>query len=189
MKTAITRRRMVTLGSAGVGGWSTAMIAKSSRADVQHHSQNRLAVEQNLSFADYISVINTVNGIAIFADLRDWQRCRQSFTDTVEFDYTSLIGGKPVSITADQQIEQWATFFAETFNATQHLVGSHVVTISGTTATCLSNFQAHHTYLDTSKGIWVLSGYYEHDLVRNGNRWQVNRMKMTWTWEEGTRPF
>lgn len=139
--------------------------------------------------SDYAAIINAVNGAAIFADLRDWQRCRQSFAERVEFDYSSLVGGEPAVIAADQQMQQWSAFFASTFKTTQHILGSHVVVVNGDRATCLSNFQAHHTYLDPSKGVWVLSGFYNHELVREGGSWQISKMKMTWTWEDGTRPF
>jgi hypothetical protein len=173
MLTGITGTAVVTQAQA-----IPTPIAKRSTADSTMRSDS-----------DHAEIINAVNGIALFADLRDWQRCRQSFTNTVEFDYTSLVGGEPTVIAANQQMQQWATFFDGTFKTTQHILGSHVVTVNGNQATCLSNFQAHHTYLDPTKGSWVLSGFYQHDLVRESDRWKVSKMKMTWTWEDGTRPF
>lgn len=140
------------------------------------------------STTDRDAIINVVNQIAIMADLRDWEACRAAFSDRVETDYTSLIGGEPSTVNAEDLIKGWESFFSQTFKVTQHLVGSHVVTIQGDTATCLSNFQAHHVYLDSAKGSWTLGGGYEHGLIRIPHGWQVNRMKMTWTWESGNRP-
>ena len=173
-------------GATGLFVVSTQTNANAKTNDVQN-KQSMNPTSQGIT--DPAAIINAVNGIAIFADLRDWSRCRQSFTEQVEFDYTSLVGGTPTVMAADQQIQQWSDFFKGTFKTTQHIVGSHVVSINGDTATCVSNFQAHHTYLDPQKGTWVLSGVYQHDLVRVGDTWKVNKMKMTWTWEAGTRPF
>lgn len=140
------------------------------------------------SAPDRDEIIDVVNRIGLMADRRDWQACRDAFSDRVETDYTSLNGGQPAIVNADDLVSGWKTFFTNTFKTTQHLIGSHVVTITGDTAICLSNFQAHHVYLDAQKGIWILGGFYEHALVRSPQSWRVNRMKMTRTWEQGTRP-
>lgn len=176
----VSRRNLLWLG--GATGLLIALLTGQMQSNAQRKPTSN-------SMNDPALIVNAVNGIAIFADLRDWSRCRQSFTDEVEFDYTSLMGGKPTIISADKQMQQWSDFFKSTFKSTQHIVGSHVVTINGNAATCVSNFQAHHTYLDSKKGTWILSGIYNHDLVRIGNAWKVSKMKMTWTWEDGTRPF
>jgi hypothetical protein len=138
---------------------------------------------------DSATIINTINQIAIMSDLRNWEACRAAFSDRVETDYTSLTGGQPSTVNAEDLVNSWKTFFDQTFKATQHLIGSHAVTVMENTAICLSNFQAHHIYLDSAKETWTLGGFYEHGLTRTTSGWQVNRMKMSWNWEEGTRPF
>ncbi|WP_088892351.1 nuclear transport factor 2 family protein [Leptolyngbya ohadii] len=174
----ISRRNLTWLGGTG---FLVTLFANPTPTNAQRDTTPGTSNDQ-------AAIINAVNGIAIFADLRDWERCRQSFTDEVEFDYTAMLGGQPTVITADQQMQQWSTFFDSTFKNTQHILGSHVVTIDGNQATCVSNFQAHHTYLNPELGVWVLSGVYNHDLTRVGNQWKVNRMKMTIAWEMGNRP-
>jgi SnoaL-like domain len=155
---------------------------------------NKISTAQSLnhpimdSTTDRDAIINVVNQIAIMADVRNWEACRAAFSDRVETDYTSLTGGQPSTVNAEDLVNGWKNFFSQTFKVTQHLIGSHVVTITGDTATCLSNFQAHHVYLDSAKGTWTLGGVYEHGLIQTPQGWQVNRMKMTWTWETGNRP-
>lgn len=138
---------------------------------------------------DGTEVTSVVNRIAILSDLRDWASVRQCFTDQVAVDYTSLTGGRPETIAADALVQRWKSSFSSTFKTTQHLLGSHTVTLQGDTATCLSHFQARHVALDTAKGVWMLGGHYNHDLVKTLSGWRVRGMKMTWTWEQGTRPF
>ncbi len=138
---------------------------------------------------DGTEITSVVNRIAILSDLRDWASVRQCFTDRVAVDYTSLAGGQPETIAADALVQSWQSAFGSTFKTTQHLLGTHAITIQGDTATCLSHFQARHIALDISKGVWTLGGHYNHDLVKTTSGWRVRGMKMTWTWEEGKRPF
>lgn len=140
------------------------------------------------STTDRDEIIDVVNRIGLMADRRDWQACRNAFSERVKIDYTSLSGGQPATVNADDLVKGWETFFSKTFKATQHLIGTHAATVTGDTAICLSNFQAHHVYLDAQKETWTLGGFYEHGLVRTPQGWRVSRMKMTWTWEQGTRP-
>lgn len=138
---------------------------------------------------DGIEIINAVNRIAIMSDLRNWEAVRACFTEQVNVDYTSLAGGQPESIAADALVERWKSVFENTFKTTQHLLGSHSITINGDVATCVSHFQARHVPLDSTKDIWILGGYYNHELVLQNSQWLVRRMKMVWTWEDGQRPF
>uniref|UniRef100_A0A832H6J4 Nuclear transport factor 2 family protein n=1 Tax=Oscillatoriales cyanobacterium SpSt-402 TaxID=2282168 RepID=A0A832H6J4_9CYAN len=166
------------------GGSAIASILLSNKRVAAQPSNNPVMH----STTDRDAIINAVNQIAIMADLRNWDACRDAFSDRVETDYTSLTGGQPSTVNAEDLVNGWKNFFSQTFKVTQHLIGSHVVTIQGDTATCLSNFQAHHVYLDSVKGTWTLGGVYEHGLIQTPQGWQVNRMKMTWTWESGNRP-
>lgn len=185
MNTLSRRRNVLGLLTGAVIPIIFSVQANAKTAKTQENQSMNTASQ---GITDHAVIINAVNGIAIFADLRDWSRCRQSFSDRVEFDYTSLTGGTPTVMAADQQMQQWSNFFKSTFKSTQHIIGSHVVTINGDAAACVSNFQAHHTYLDSQKGIWILSGVYNHNLNRVGNAWKVNKMKMSIVWETGNRP-
>lgn len=147
------------------------------------------AMEPMGEVGDRLAIIETANRIAFLSDRRDWAAVQACFTEQVEFDYTSLIGGEPTAIAAATQIQQWAEFFDRTFANTQHLVGSHVVQLNGDTATCLAHFQAHHTHLDSTKTSWLLAGHYDYGFVREMDQWKVQAMKMTTLWETGDRPF
>ncbi|MEO0971171.1 MAG: nuclear transport factor 2 family protein [Cyanobacteria bacterium J06639_18] len=140
--------------------------------------------------SDKIEIINTVNKIALMSDLRNWKDVLAEFTDKVEFDYTSLFGGEPIHVPAKLQVKEWEESFAKNFKITQHILGTHTVTLNENLATCISNFQAHHVFLEARKGqSWTLGGTYNHELTRLDGVWKVNKMKMTVNWEEGVRPF
>lgn len=173
-------------GRAGVVGFMTITTVPQIR-NRRNQTMNYDIAQQAL---DCQQIIEIVNKIGLMADLRDWTECRASFSDQVEFDYTSMLGGEPTTVSADTQIQQWKDFFSSTFKTTQHLIGSHTLTVNEDTATCISHFQGHHVFLDTSKGkTWTLGGTYHHELSRTTQGWKVTKMKMTALWEEGTSPF
>jgi SnoaL-like domain len=184
------RNLFLGLGAAFAVFISSTAIAtartKSSRQNNNQVSNNTINTQR---VADRAEIIDAVNIIGMGADLRDWRACRAAFADKVLTDYTSLTGGSPSTVEADKLIAGWTDFFSKTFKATQHMITNHAVEIKGDKATCTSLFQAHHVYLDNAKGrTWRLGGYYNHGLTRINGRWKVTEMKMTWTWEDGTRP-
>ncbi|NJL23292.1 MAG: nuclear transport factor 2 family protein [Leptolyngbyaceae cyanobacterium SM1_3_5] len=139
-----TRRRM--FGSVGAASIAAISIAKSAPA-----------TQPMDETTDRIAIIETANKIGILSDRRDWEAVKNCFADQVEFDYTSLNGGEPATVSAAIQVQQWADFFSSTFKNTQHLIGSHVVMLSGNTASAIAHFQAHHTYLDVNQSSWLLA--------------------------------
>jgi hypothetical protein len=60
-------------------------------------------------------IIDVVNRIAVMADRRDWQACQEAFSERVETDYTSLNGGQPATVNANDLVNGWNAFFAKTF--------------------------------------------------------------------------
>ncbi len=134
-----------------------------------------------------MEIINTVNQVGMTADLRDWKACRNCFTDQVDVDYTSLIGGQPAMVSADDLIESWSQQLSG-LKTTQHMITNHAVTLNGDTATCISQFQAQHLLPnDTGGPLWTLGGIYHHELMHTNNGWKVCKMKMTATWAEGNQ--
>jgi hypothetical protein len=59
-------------------------------------------------------------------DRLDWAVVRESFADVVATDYTSLWGGEPAEVPAEQLIAQWQEFLA-TLAATHHQTGPIVM--------------------------------------------------------------
>ena len=138
----------------------------------------------SVKLEDRAKLIDAVTAIAAGADRHDWKRVRGAFTQTVITDYTSLVGGEPVSQAADELIKQWSGFLPG-FDMTQHLVTNHTIThYSGTEAKMQADFQATHRI---DKDIWVLGGQYDYTLKKIDDQWFVSFIKMTHTWETGNR--
>lgn len=181
-----SRRNLLLFGMGSLATLATTQTSGKASSPKQH-TMNESGVQQ---VRDRQEIIDTINRIGLTADLRDWSACQACFAQSVEVDYTSLMGGKPNIITPDVLTKQWQSSFDSTFKTTQHLIGSHSVTQNGNSATCLSQFQAHHVLLNpTQEKTWTLGGLYSHELVRTVEGWRVRKMKMTWKWEAGSRPF
>lgn len=91
-------------------------------------------------------------------DRLDWAAVRASFTDTVATDYTSLWGGEPEQIAADELISRWQEFVA-TLAATHHVTGPVIVS-DGYAET---HVVAHHWLPDGD--LWIVHGHYVARIV------------------------
>jgi hypothetical protein len=93
-------------------------------------------------------------------DRLDWTAARACFADKLATDYTSLWGGEPEQIAADELISRWQDF-AGTLAATQHLTGPVVVS-DGYAQT---HVIAHHWLPDGD--LWTVHGHYLARIVND----------------------
>ena len=136
------------------------------------------------ALADPAAITRSITDIAAGADRHDWPRVRAAFADAVTVDYTSLWGGAPATMPADDLIGQWSGFLPG-FESTHHMVTNHTVSsLSQTSATAQADFTATHRI---GEALWVLGGRYEYVLEPAGERWVVREMTMTALWETGDR--
>jgi hypothetical protein len=140
-----------------------------------------------LAGMDRFNVIDTCTRMAWHADQREWDELATVFADKVTLDYTSLHGGEPVTLTPSEVVDGWRQALGS-FEATQHLLGNHLVTVDGDTAVCTASFQATHRKAAATGGsLWTLGGTYRFDLVRAGGGWRIARVVMTATWGDGNQ--
>ena len=118
-------------------------------------------------------------------DRRDWRLYRSCFTDEIETDFTSVLGGEPRRMKADE----WVEFARRTINglkATQHMITNHVITLDGDEATCVAYVQArHHLPNETGENEQAMFGYYTNRFVRTADGWKIRACKLTVDWSSG----
>src|SRR5688572_11934260 len=109
------------------------MIGRAQLGQVEHDEEiQQQLTEQKL--ADELAIRSVVDEIDNACDAKDWEKCRAFFADQVEVDFTSLAGGEPARISADDLIDGWKTnLFAE--KKTYHQRGNHRIELSGDRAT------------------------------------------------------
>jgi hypothetical protein len=105
---------------------------------------------------DDVSEAEVITRMLHAIDALDWVTVRNSFADEVTVDYTSLWGGEPEKLPADELITRW-TEFASGLAATQHQTGPVVVS-NGRAET---HVVAHH-WLPEARGgdTWTVHGHY-----------------------------
>lgn len=136
---------------------------------------------------DRMAIIETCTRMAWHTDQREWEQVEQVFADEVTLDYTSLNGGQPVTLTPAQVVAAWSGALGG-FDATQHLVTNHLVTMTGDAAACTASFQATHRLANPfGAPLWTLGGTYRFDLVRVADAWKISGVVMTAAWADGNK--
>lgn len=167
------------LNGAGILMSATLIIGSTAIAS-EIGNPNALSDEQ---LRDRIAITDVVNSVGTLADLKQWLQLQQLFADEVTVDYTSLFGGKAQTIPSEQLMSQWQSVLPG-FDATQHLITNHQITINGDTATVIAYVRATHRLGD---GMWVVGGYYVDELVRTHNGWKLTAIQYNALYEEGDR--
>ncbi|MCE7000661.1 nuclear transport factor 2 family protein [Saccharothrix sp. S26] len=140
-----------------------------------------------LDLVERQAVVEVCTRMAWHADRREWEALKTVFADEVRLDYTSLDGGEPVVLSPERIVAGWSGVLGG-FDATQHLVANHLVTLHGDTAACTASFQATHRLADPfGAPLWTLGGVYRFDLVRTDGEWRIRGVVMTAEWADGNK--
>lgn len=169
-----------------------AQTAPASAGPTGVQPANRAQREQ-LEMLDRLNVIEATCRMGMLADNRDWAALTALLAETVELDYTSLMGGTPVTVTAAQVTDGWAASL-NGLQSTQHMISNHQVTLTGQQASCTAYFQATHV-LPNPHGDphWVLGGRYDFQLTRARHDqdgelgWRIAAITMTAIWATGNQ--
>jgi len=123
-------------------------------------------------------IMNIIDGIDNAVDAKDWARARSFFTEIIYVDFSSLGGGNPTEMPADDLIGGWQrNLYAG--KQSFHLRGNHMININGETATDYSKAYAFNA-IDEGPvtGIWEIWANYSYTLVRADNDWKVTGMSV-----------
>ena len=137
----------------------------------------------NALLGDCAFITDVVNAVGTFADLGKWSQLQQLFTAEVTVDYTSLFEGEVQNISNKQLITQWQSILPG-FEATQHLITNHQITVDGDNATVIAQVRATHKL---GNELWIVGGYYIDELVRTEEGWKVKSIQYNALYEEGNR--
>lgn len=132
-------------------------------------------------------VIDTVNGLFIGVDERDWSKVKQSFDNSVLLDYSSMTGGKPVTLHPDKIIDSWKGVLPG-FDKTHHQIGNYLVSVDNQKAKVFCYGTATHFLDDKSNNhIWTVVGTYDFELIKIADKWNVTKMKFNLKYIDGNK--
>lgn len=160
------------------------MIGRTQLAVVEHDEETETQTTDE-RIADESEIRLVVDEIDNACDLKDWTRLRGYFTDEIEADFTSLTGGEPGKMKADDLVEGWR---ANLFEAKKsfHQRTNHSVKIKSDKAEVFSKAYAFNL-LETGKvtGFWEVWGNYTHTLRRTENGWRCSGMTLEVIYQRG----
>jgi len=131
---------------------------------------------------DRMEIIDTATRYATGVDTRDRDVYRSCFTDEIDLDMSGMGMGEPMKVSADVWADQ-ALSLVGNFEATQHIITNHVITIAGDRATCVAYVQAQHY---NPQNMYTVGGYYTNTLVRTPQGWKISKLKLSPTWTQNT---
>ncbi|MDH3752993.1 MAG: nuclear transport factor 2 family protein [Acidimicrobiia bacterium] len=126
-----------------------------------------------------LEITDLLTRYANAVDTRDWESYRSVFTADAHIDYSSAGGavGDLDTVTA------WLRDTMSMFEMTQHLISNVDVTLGDETATVRAMFYNPMRFKGGDQ--FFCGGYYNHDLVRTGERWWSRRLVEDACWFDG----
>lgn len=149
---------------------------------------NDLAFERydaRMSADDKLAVAETVYRYGVGLDTRHWSMYRAQFADRVHIDFSSETGRPITQMAADDWVAG-VQGLSSGLHATQHMMTNPLVDAVGDAARIRMYVQATHV-LDPNDpaSIYTIGGYYDDELVRDGDRWILTGVKLTVLWRTG----
>ena len=131
-------------------------------------SDSKMQEYQELLAKENIRVV--INRLFISTDDRDWNAIRQIFAPEVLFDMTSMVGGKPVTMTPVEIVAAWEKGLRP-LKAIHHQVGNYVETLKENEAEVFCYGIATHYYPNPAGGsVNTFVGSYDFHLLKEGQK-------------------
>lgn len=115
-------------------------------------------------------------------DRLDWAGVRAAFADELALDYTSLSGGEPERLAAEELVGRWQALLPG-FDTTQHLLGPVLERAAGDAE---AHLEAHvRAYHRVDSTVWMVAGNYVATAARSGDAWRITALTLETYYQEG----
>ncbi len=127
---------------------------------------------------------DVVIGLFIATDQSDWETVKQSFSNQVLLDYSSMNGNPATQLSPEQIVGSWKGILPG-FEHTHHQLGNFMSSVSGNKAEILCYGTATHYLKDDQGSLWTVVGTYDFGLISQGGSWRITSMKFNFKYQEG----
>lgn len=128
---------------------------------------------------DERSIRQIVDLLFIYTDQKEWAKARQLFVDgLLDIDMSSLVGGEPVQMTADQLLSGFAVgLHAE--KTSHHMVTNYQFTVNQDQAEVWAHGYSWNRLLKYEEGsdLWETWGNYRLTLQRTPVGWRLSAFR------------
>ncbi len=132
---------------------------------------------------DRMEITDVSSRYATGCDTRSSEIYRSCFTEEINVDFSSVGIGEKMKLAADAWVDIVINFM-QNYEATQHIITNHSITINGDEATSIAYLQAQHLLADN---LQTIGGYYTNKLRRTPQGWRIYDLKLTQTWTSFTK--
>ena len=131
------------------------------------------------------AIVDTIIRLFVATDNRDWETARACFTPRVLFDMTSMTGGSPGEIDAQEIVDGWDRGLRH-LKAVHHQGGNFQVTLDGDRADAFCYGTASH-YLPNASGqnTRLFVGSYDFRLEKDGAAWRIRQFRFNLKYMDG----
>jgi DNA polymerase III sliding clamp (beta) subunit (PCNA family) len=165
---------------------STTESQKPGKQTLSRKEQELSEIDDTLKrLVDEAEIRRVVDGIDLATDAKDWELCRSYFTGEIFADFTSLAGGEPARIQADDLVNAWkSNLYADKLS--HHMRTNHRISLQGDSAEVFSKgYALNILQRDTGSDLWEVWGEYTHTLERTPEGWRCSGMTFTVTHARG----
>lgn len=144
------------------------------------------------TLVDHAEMIRIADALDAAVDAKAWDQARSFFTETIDVDFTSLVGGEPATIPADALIQGWSSNLTAE-KQSFHLRGNHRIAFTGEDSATMhshgyawNRMEAGALPENGGEALWEVWGTYVHEFSRTDAGWKVSAMTFTATAERGS---
>jgi hypothetical protein len=131
------------------------------------------------SLEDEQAIRQIVDLLFIYTDQKAWSQARQLFVDgPIEVDMSSLSGGGPVQMTADDLLAGFSVGLHEE-KLSHHMATNYQITLNGDEAEVWTHGYAWNRLLNYHGGsdLWETWGNYRFSLRRTAQGWRLSAIR------------
>lgn len=134
--------------------------------------------------SDHLAIIQVIQRYAKAIDEKRFDLLRTVFTEDALLVY--LLGEERIEFTMQEADKTFGAFLTKCY-LTSHLVSDPVIDLQGDRAHASSRVTATHMQIreDGSRNIWIISGGYEDELVREPEGWRIRKRECNGWYEQG----
>lgn len=130
-------------------------------------------------------IVETITGLFVHTDNRDWKKVEDCFAEKVDFDMTSM-GAEKVEVLEPKQITKMWNEGLSSLDAIHHQSGNYKVEINNNEAVAFCyGIASHFKKTISGKNTRTFVGSYNFHLSKKNNEWRIDSFKFNLKYVDG----